>query len=191
MSRRVSFTLTQEQFAEIEQAINYSPHPEVRQRAIAIRLLHKGYKPEEVAEMVAISANTIWMWHRRWRESGIAGLQDQPRSGRPRKATSEYCDQLEATLNSEPAEYGYSFTVWTMDRLREHLERQTGIRLSRTRFAMLMEREGYVYRRPKRDLASKQDKTAKQQAAEFIEELKKGQNVVISSFSLWTKRPSV
>jgi len=189
MSRRVDFTLTDEQLGEIEEAINSSPHPEVRQRAIAIRLLHKGYKPDEAAEMVAISANTIWMWHRRWRESGIGGLQDQPRSGRPRKATAEYCRVLEEALNSDPANYGYSFTVWTMDRLRAHLEHRTGVRLSQTRFAMLLEREGYVYRRPKRDLTPKQNKTAKQQAAELLEELKRGQNVVISSYSLWTKQP--
>ena len=189
MSRRVDFSLTDEQVAEIEEAINHSPHPEVRQRAIAIRLLHFGHKPEQVAEMVAITANTIWMWHRRWRESGLAGLQDQPRSGRPRKATAEYCRVLEEALNSDPASYGYSFTVWTMDRLRAHLEQETGIGLSQTRFAMVLEREGYVYRRPKRDLTPKQNKTAKQQAAELIEELKRGQNRVISSFSLWTKPP--
>lgn len=188
MSRRIDFTLTDEQLAEIEEAINHSPHPEVRQRAIAIRLLHKGYKPEEVAELVANTANTIWMWHRRWREGGTAGLQDQPRSGRPRKATEAYCQVLEETLNSDPASHGYSFTVWTMDRLRAHLEDKTGIRLSQTRFAMVLEREGYAYRRPKRDLSLKQDKAAKQQAAELLEELKRGQNVVISSFSLWTKQ---
>jgi hypothetical protein len=73
MSRRVDFTLTDGQLAEMEQAINYSPHPEMRQRAIALRLLHKGYKPEQVAELVAIRANTIWVWHRRWRENGIGG----------------------------------------------------------------------------------------------------------------------
>ena len=174
MTRRVDFTLTDEQLAEIEEAINASPHPKVRQRAIAIRLLHKGYKPEAVAEMVVITPNTIWMWHRRWREGGIAGLQDQPRSGRPRKATTEYSRVLEEALNSDPASYGYSFTVWTTDRLRAHLEQKTGIRLSQTRFAMLLEREGYVYRRPKRDLTPKQNQTAKQQAAELLEELKKG-----------------
>jgi transposase len=189
MSRRLEFTLTKEQLVEIEEAINHSPYPEVRQRAIAIRLLHKGYKPEQVAELVAITANTIWMWHRRWREGGVAGLQDQPRSGRPRKATEPYCRALEETLNSDPASYGYSFTVWTMDRLRAHMEQKTGIRLSRARFAMVLEREGYVYRRPKRELTFKQNQTAKQQAAELLEELKKGQNVVISSFSLWTKQP--
>jgi transposase len=189
MSRRVDFTLTEEQVTEIEEAINHSAHPEVRQRASAIRLLHQGYKPEQVAELVAITANTIWMWHRRWREDGVAGLQDQARSGRPRQATEAYCRALEETLNSDPASYGYSFAVWTMDRLRAHLEQKTGIHLSRTRFALLLEREGYVYRRPKRDLTTKQDKSAKQQAADLLEELKKGRNVVISSFSLWTKQP--
>jgi transposase len=189
MSRRLDFTLTDEQLAEIEEAINHSPHPEVRQRAIAIRLRHKGYKPEQVAELVAITANTIWMWHRRWREGGVAGLQDQPRSGRPRKATETYCRVLEETLNSDPSSFGYSFTVWTMERLRAHLEQKTGSRLSQTRFAMVLEREGYVYRRPKRDLTLKQNQTAKQQAAQLLDELKKGRNKGIVSFSLWTKQP--
>jgi transposase len=189
MSRRVDFTLTDEQLAELEQAINYSPYPEVRQRAVGLRLLHLGYKPEQVAEMVMVKAGTIWTWHRRWRQEGIPGLQDHPKSGRPRKGTPEFCQALDEALKNDPSTYGYSFTIWTMDRLRDHLEQQTGIRLSRTRFAMLLEREGYVYRRPKRDLSAKQDKSAKQQAADLLEELKKGRNVVISSFSLWTKQP--
>ena len=52
MSRRVNFKPTNEQQAEIEQAANYSTEPEVRQGAIAMRLLHLGYKPEQVADMV-------------------------------------------------------------------------------------------------------------------------------------------
>ena len=75
MSRRANFILRPEQQADIEQAINYSPHPEVRQRAIAIRLLHFGYKPGQVADMVAIPANTIWTWHRR--HDGHSQLDDQ------------------------------------------------------------------------------------------------------------------
>jgi len=98
----VNFTLNDEQLAEIEQAINTSPHPEVRQRAIAIRLLHLGHKPEAVAEMVAITANTIWTWHRRWRQDGIAGLADRPKPGRKTKANDEYVHQLETALNSDP-----------------------------------------------------------------------------------------
>ena len=90
MSRRVNFTLNDEQRANLEQAINYSEHPEVRQRAIAVRLLHLGHKPEAVGQMVAITANTVWTWHRRFRQNGVAGLQDQPKSGRKRKADARY-----------------------------------------------------------------------------------------------------
>jgi transposase len=96
---------------------------------------------------------------------------------------------LDEALNSDPASYGYSFTIWTTARLRQHLEQRTGIRLSQGRFVELLEREGYVFRRPKKDLQAKQDKTAKQQAADLLDELKRGQKVVISSFSLWTKQP--
>jgi transposase len=189
MTRRVNFQLTDEQLAELEQAINSSVQPEVRQRAIAIRVLGLGYHPEQVAEMVMVNASSIWNWHRRWRKGGITALQDEPRSGRPRKATGEYCRLLEQALETDPANYGYTFTVWTSERLRNHLEQATGIRLSQSRFAMLLEREGYVYRRPKRDLTSKQDKTAKEQAAELLDELKKGRKMAMSSFSLWTKQP--
>jgi transposase len=183
MTRRVDFQLTDEQLKELEQAINSSEHPEVRQRAIAIRLLGLGHHPEKVAEMVMVKANTVWTWHRRYRVQGTAGLQDQARSGRPRKGTREYCQLLEQALETDPAEYEYSFTVWTAERLRDHLEKETGIRLSIGRFTELLEREGYVYRRPKQDLAVKQDQTAKEQAAELLDELKKG--------LCWTKNTSI
>ena len=49
MSKRLDYRLTEEQLGELEQAINSSPYSEVRQRAIAIRLLHLGQRPEQVA----------------------------------------------------------------------------------------------------------------------------------------------
>lgn len=161
----------------------------VVKRAIALRQLHHGSRPDEVAEMLMVSANTIYEWHKRWRIEGIDGLAHRPRSGRPPKADETYCNLLEVALETDPADFGYSFTIWTTDRLRAHLEEQTGISISRGRFAMLMGRLGYVYRRPKRDLSEKQDQEAKAEASQLIESLKKRRNRVILSFSLWTKQP--
>jgi transposase len=70
MSRNINYTLTEEELVEVEQAINSSPHPEVRQRAIAVRLLHLGQSPQQVAEGVIVTSNTIYAWHKRWREQG-------------------------------------------------------------------------------------------------------------------------
>lgn len=192
MSRRVNFTLNDEQLANLEQAINYSEHPEVRQRAIAVRLLHLGHKPEAVGQMVAITANTVWTWHRRFRQNGVAGLEDQPKSGRRRKADARYVTLLEQLLETDPASLGLPFTIWTIDRLRLYLEEQTGVLLSPARFRALLHRLGYRWKQPKHDLSALQDQDAQAMMQTVLEWLKKPSPSTRSqkpSFSLWTKRP--
>jgi hypothetical protein len=68
------------------------------------------------------------------------------------------------------------------------LTQVSGINLSNGRFADLLKQMDYVYRRPKADLRHKQNLEAKAQVAALLEELKKGQQITIASFSLWTKR---
>ncbi len=50
--------------------------------------------------------------------------------------------------DSDPRELGYPFSVWTINKLRKHLEKQTGILLSYTRFRALLSKHRYVYRQP-------------------------------------------
>lgn len=109
--KRINFTLTTTELSEIEQAISESVAPEVRQRAIAIRLLHLGYSPEAVATMVLVTANTIYAWHRRWREGGLAGLADQQRTGRPSKADANYRTRVEQLLKEDPASLNLPFNI--------------------------------------------------------------------------------
>ena len=90
-------------------------------------------------------------------------------------------------VEKEPEELGYNFTVWTIDRLRLHLAKETGIELSEARFRALLKAKGYRYRRPKYDLGHLQDKEAKAKADELLDELKKRSSETISSSSLWTK----
>jgi transposase len=184
---RIKYQLTPEELAEIEKAIKQDKRSEVRQRATAIRLLHLKYRPETVAEQQMVSLPTIYNWHRLWREEGIDGLANLPRKGRPPKADDAYCQKLEEVIEKEPAEYGYRFTIWTSDRLRQHLEKETGLLLSGSRFRALMKKKGYRYRRPKYDLSHLQDAEAKEKAEKLLEEMKKTASETISGSSLWTK----
>lgn len=191
MSRKIDYTLTTDQLAELEQAINSSPQPEVRQRAIAIRLLHLGQSPEQVAQVVLVTSNTIYAWHKRWREQGVVGLPDRQRSGRPTKADSAYLQELERVLELDPRTLGLAFTIWTLNRLRLYLSEQTGILLSYTRFRALMNREGYRWKAPKHDLSHLQDRPAQETAAQVMEWLKKTSPLTPSptpNSSLWTKQ---
>lgn len=184
---RTEYHLKPKELAEIERAIRQDKRAEVRQRAIAIRLLHLGQKPEAVAEQQMVSLPTIYNWHKQWREQGIEGLAHRKKPGRPAKATEAYCRQLEEMLEKEPSEYGYHFAIWTSDRLRAHLEKETGILLSEGRFRALVKKRGYRYRRPKHDLSHLQDEKAKQKVEKLLEKMKKTASETISNSSLWTK----
>jgi len=189
MPKARDYHLTEQELTAVETAIHRDKRPEVRQRCTAIRILHLGHKPGEVAKMQAVSIPTIYSWIDRWREGGVEKLANQPKSGRPLKADDAYTLALLEVIEKEPSELGYDFTIWTIDRLRAHLEKKTGISLSESRFRALLKRKGYRYRRPKYDLGHLQDKEAKAKAAEVLEELKKRSSETISSSSLWTKRP--
>ena len=55
MPKARDYHLSEEDLQAVETAIRHDKRPEVRQRCTAIRLLHLGHKPEEVAEMQAVS----------------------------------------------------------------------------------------------------------------------------------------
>jgi transposase len=189
MPKARDYHLNEDQLAEVEKAIRHDKRAEVRQRSTVIRLLHLGHKPEEIASMQAMSIPTVYGWLKRWQQDGIEGLANRPKSGRPAKADDAYSQTLERVLEQEPKELGYDFAIWTVDRLRQHLEKETGIALSEPRLRALMKRKGYRYRRPKHDLGHLQDKEAKAQAADLLEAFKKRSSETISSSSLWTKQP--
>ena len=85
---------------------------------------------------------------------------------------------------------GYDFTLWTVQRLNQHVSKVTGKQLVDERVRLILKERGWVYRRPKEDLSAKQDKGAREWAAEFFEELKKEPvSPKTSSFSLWMKQP--
>lgn len=191
MNRRLNYQLTEAEQAVLEEAITNSPLAEVRQRAIAIRLLHLGQSPQQVAQAVMVTSNTIYAWHKRWREQGVDGLRDGHRSGRPAKADAAYKQRLEQVLEQDPRELGQTFTIWTIDRLRVYLSEQTGILLSYSRFRALLMREGYRWKAPKHDLSHLQDRPVQETIEQVTAWLKKTSRSTPSpkpSSSLWTKR---
>ena len=66
MPKALDYHLNVQELHAIEAAIRHDKRPEVRQRCTAIRLLHLGHKPEQVAEMQAVSTTTIYSWFNRW-----------------------------------------------------------------------------------------------------------------------------
>jgi len=90
MPKAQDYHLTKVELKAVEIAVKHDKRPEGVQRSIAIRLLHLGHKPEEVAKMQAVSKPTIYGWFARWGSGGVEALANQPKSGRPPKADDAY-----------------------------------------------------------------------------------------------------
>jgi transposase len=187
MPKALNFQLTEEGLREIVEAIKHDKRPEVRQRAMGLRLLQEGKSPKEVAEFLGVSQPTIYDWHHRWQREGLEGLANRAKPGRPVKATDNYVAQLEEAVEQDPQDLGYAFSIWTTERLRLHLKAKTGIELKPTQFKALLKENDFVYRRPKHDLTNLQDGQARQAAEEWLEELKKVPKKAKSTSSLWMK----
>jgi transposase len=187
MPKSLDFTLTESDLEIVVRAVKSDKRPEVRQRAMGLRLLHERQAQKEVAEIMAVSQPTVYDWHHRWQENGLEGLANRPKSGRPRKTDHSYVKRLEEVIEQDPQELGYNFTIWTADRLRYHLEKETGKLIGPTQFRALLKENDFVYRRPKHDLTDLQDPEAREAAQEWLEELKKAPKQARSTYSLWTK----
>jgi transposase len=187
--RYPNYTLPEVEVKQLEAAIRSDERSEVVERATAVRMLHLGFELKAVAKALNRGHATISNWWKRYQTGGIEGLANSPRPGRPSRATEDYLQGLKTALETDPTTLGYPFTVWTVDRLREHLEVETGIQLSSDRVRVLMRQAGYVWRRPKFVLQGQPDAAAYRQAAELLAELKKELQTAPSNSSIWMNRP--
>jgi len=190
MPKQNDYTLKEDELKEIREA-QKSTNGRVSQRANVLHSLHLGYAPQEVARLQNVSLATVYNHYNRYQAEGIGGLSDKPKSGRPAKANDAYRRELLAVIETRPEDLGLGFSIWTLPSLQEYLRRKTGIKLSQNRLAEVLQEEGYVYRRPKKDLGHKHDENLRREVQEALAELKKTPKARILGYSLWMKVDSV
>jgi transposase/DNA-binding CsgD family transcriptional regulator len=78
-------------------------------RARIVLLAAQGMSNSAIAEKVGVSRPTVIGWRERYERAGLAGLVDEPRSGRPRVV--DHRDVVAATLAPPPSKLGV--THWS------------------------------------------------------------------------------
>ena len=87
------------------------------QRARIVLLAGEGLSNTAIAEKVGVSRPTVITWRSRYLAKGMAGLWDEPRSGRPR--TVNRARVIATTLRPPPKKY--AVTHWSSRLLARHL----------------------------------------------------------------------
>ena len=88
------------------------------QRARIVLLAADGVSHTEIAELAGVSRPTVISWRQRYERSGLRGLEDQPRSGRPRRIDHDRI--ITATLRPPPPSLGV--THWSSRLLASRLK---------------------------------------------------------------------
>jgi transposase len=109
MRKANKFELSNEDLKIISDTIKYEKRVEGVKRATALRLLHEGKTPDEVAEFLGVTAPSIHHWRKRWQAGQQAGLSNGPIAGRPRKTTAQYWEKLAEVLEQNPRDLGVYF----------------------------------------------------------------------------------
>ncbi len=116
------------------------------ERARIVWLAHHGRRVPAIAQVLQLTPVTVRSWLKRFNRSGLAGLEEKSRPGRPARYTPEQLSEVIATSLTDPQELGLPFARWTLDRLAAYLHEVKGIAIKRTRINELLLREGLRWR---------------------------------------------
>jgi transposase len=173
MPQRFVRPLSPDEERQIEQLSRGAGCPRTRRRAQGIRLSARGYTVPQIADILCCTPQTVRNWFDAFESGGAEALADRPRSGRPALAKPDFRSRLAEVVRTDPAEFGYPFTVWTVARLRAHMAREKRVLLSESRVGQVLKEEGFAFRRPRHSLAHKRDADAFARVRKTLDALKK------------------
>ena len=118
----------------------------LRQRSELIWLLAGGASLAEASEWVGLHYTNAHIWTKRFLESGIAGLAERPKSGRPRVYGKEIDTEIIRAAAARPKDLGLPFTTWSLPKLQEYLTRRPGLEgITRSTIRRRLLQEGFHF----------------------------------------------
>ena len=119
-----------------------------RRRMEGARLLRQGRSQSEVARELGVHRQSVSRWARELEQSGVRGLRQARRTGRPPKLSSAQLRDLERALKRGPEAFGFASGLWTAARVRDLIEYRTGVRYHEDHVWRLLRKLNWTCQRP-------------------------------------------
>ena len=138
--------LAAEKLLELQRLLRaHSTPPGLYRWCNLIWQLAAGFNLGEASEIARLHYTYAHRWAKRFQRSGISGLSNRPRPGRPRLygKNPETLVMIQ-TATSLPPDLGLGFTTWSLAKLEEHLRKRhsTLKSLSRETIRRILTRHG-------------------------------------------------
>jgi len=119
-----------------------------QRRLAAARLLRAGVSQSQVARELDVHRQSVSRWARELEESGVRGLRQAGRTGRPARLRPVQLRDLERALQRGPEAFGYATGLWTAGRVRDLIESRTGVRYHADHVWRILRKLGWTCQRP-------------------------------------------
>ncbi len=106
----------------LKNSLEHSAEAHFLHRLHCVLIVLKGVCATTVAKWFNYSPSTVSRWVKQYNQFGIIGLKDTPRSGRPKKISSEQFNMLRQDIIVSPRNLGYAGLEWDAKCLQAHLE---------------------------------------------------------------------
>jgi transposase len=137
----------------IQQEIGRSEESRYDHRLHGLLLVTTGQSCREVARLFGEDATTVQRWVRRFEQSGLEGLREGERPGRPRALDPGQWRHVQADLRKTPRDFGLESNLWDGPVLCEHLRRHYKIRLGVRQCQRLFRQMDFRLRKPRPEVA--------------------------------------
>src|SRR5712692_2806447 len=117
-------------------------------RMEAARLLRQGLSQSQVARAVGVHRQSVSRWARELEQSGVRGLRQAQRTGRPPKLGPAQLRDLERALKRGPEAFGFASGLWTASRVRAVIEYRTGVRYHEDHVWRILRKLNWSCQRP-------------------------------------------
>jgi len=132
--------LSDAEIETLQQMHAHHPSRRARMRAHSLLLSHQHYSIPHVARIYQVDERRVSAWIERWQASGLVGLYDRPRSGRPTIFTAEEQQQVYEYLDASPKD---------VKKVVEAMEQKTGKRVS-TKTIKRFIKKSHIWKRIKK-----------------------------------------
>jgi transposase len=141
-------TLTTEQVNSLRR-LTHTATGRVALRALMVLWRAEGLTTLDIAQRLGCNRESVTPWIERYQRLGVAGLEDEPRQGRPPRLDATQRDQAEAHLERSPPESETVGGRWTLARLGAVLRRLAPQPFSGTTLRRVVHALGFRWRRPR------------------------------------------
>lgn len=128
-----------------------------RRRKRAAQLFGRGKTQADVVRELEVSRQSVSRWHADWLAGGTDALRAAGRAGRLPQLDRSDLGRVERRLKKGPLANGYPTDMWTIQRVAEVIESETGVAYHPGHVWRILRQMGWSRQRPARRAVERDD----------------------------------